>query len=93
MGRGFEATTARQLDMLHKSDREQLAFAAEREMVVVTHDRVDFEDLAQRYFSEGCMHAGIIIAVERPVFALVDRLVMLLDDRTADELKNQIIYI
>ncbi len=92
-GRGFEATTARNQGMLRKSDPEQLAFAVEQGRVIVTHNRSDFEDLAQQYFTEGRTHAGIIIAVERPVFTLVRHLLEILNDHTADELKNQIVYI
>lgn len=92
-GRGFEVTSARDQGMLEKEDSEQLAFAAEQGMAIVTHDREDFEDLARQYFTEGRPHAGIIIAVDRPFAAVTRRLLAVLNDRTANELDNQVIYI
>jgi hypothetical protein len=78
---------------LEKSDAEQLAFAAAQEMVLVTHNRADFENLARRYFEEGRTHAGIICAFRRPPHECALRLIALLNNRTAAEFKNQLLYI
>jgi len=75
------------------TDEDQLAYAASQNLTLVTHNRVDFEQLAAKYFSEGLTHAGIIIAVRRPVNELVLRLLRVLDRFTADEMKNRLIYI
>lgn len=92
-GRGYEVSTARDEGMLGKSDAEQLAFAAERGMVFVTHNRADFEELAVLYFDEGRTHGGIICAVRRPPHECARRLMSLLNDRTAKEFKDQLLYI
>jgi hypothetical protein len=55
--------------------------------------RIDFEQLAAKYFSEGLTHAGIIIAVRRPATEIVLRLLKVLDRFTADEMRNQLIYL
>ena len=45
-GHGYDARTTRDEAMLGTRDVEQLAFASEQSMVLVTHNRTDFEDLA-----------------------------------------------
>lgn len=92
-GHGYVVTTARDEEMLGASDSEQLAFAVSRERVLVTHNRVDFENLAYRYFEEGWPHWGIICAMRRAPRPLARRLISLLENRTADEFKNQLLYI
>lgn len=92
-GQGFMVTTARSEGMLSRGDEEQLSFAAAHEWVVVTHNRADFEELAARYFEEGRAHAGIVCAFRRPPREIVARLIRLINEHTADELKNQLVYI
>jgi len=90
---GFAVTTAHDEDMLGASDLEQLAFAAERERILVTHNRRDFERLAVRYFEGSQTHWGIVCAVRRPPHDLATRLVHLVNEHMASELKNQVMYI
>lgn len=90
---GFMARTTRSEDMLGANDAKQLAFASDQGMVLVTHNRTDFEDLARRYFEEGRSHSGIICAVRRPPRECARRLISLLNDRTAAEFVNQLLYI
>ena len=92
-GHGYEVHTARGERILGTADAEQLAFAARQEMVLVTHNRVDFEVLARRYFEEGRSHSGIVCAVRRPPHECARRLMALLNDRTAAEFANQLLYI
>lgn len=60
---------------------------------MLTHNRDDFVRLAEEYFAEGRKHCGIIIAVRRPVQEIVRRLMAILNQTTADEMENQLIYI
>lgn len=92
-GRGFTIRTTRGAERLGATDAEQLAFAADQGLVVVTHNRSDVEALARRYFEEGRSHAGIICAVRRPPRDTARRLVALLNDRTAGEFVDQLLYI
>ncbi len=91
--RGYRVLTTQETMRKRATDTDQLAYAASQNLTVVTHNRVDFEQLAAKYFSEGRDHAGIIIAVRRPVAEIVLRLLKVLDRFTADEIKNQLIYI
>lgn len=91
--RGFEATTTLEAGQLGKSDAGQLAFAAEKGMALVTHNRRDFEILDQQYRASGLKHRGIIVAVRRPPHEIVRRLLKILNHVTANEMENQLRYI
>lgn len=57
--RGFSAVTTQAAGCTGNSDRSQLAYAVENERAILTHNRVDFEELAQRYVEDDRMHYGI----------------------------------
>lgn len=90
---GFVATTARETDMLGRDDEEQLAYAASQSKAILTHNRVDFEDLAKNYLAKGQMHYGIVLAGRRSPYEVARRLLILLDSVTADEMQNQVRWI
>ena len=91
--RGFTATTAQQANQLGKTDAEQLEYATRQRAAILTHNRTDFEDLAQCYFNADKSHFGIIVAVRKPYAEIVRRLLTILDSTTSDEMENQILYI
>ncbi len=91
--RGFSVTTTHNAKNLGKSDVEQLEYAVNKKKVLLTHNRVDFENLAKDYFIEDKTHHGIIIAVRRLPNEMTQRLLMILNSVTADEMINQIRYI
>jgi predicted nuclease of predicted toxin-antitoxin system len=91
--RGFQAITVREAGQLGKSDAEQLAYAVNHQKVLLTHNRVDFERLAQSYFDRSQNHFGIIIAVRNPPQEITRRLLIILDRVTADEMQNQVRYV
>ena len=91
--RGFEATTTRDAGKLENSDPERLAFATSHQQVMLTHNRADFEQLAQQRFAEQKRHAVMMIAVRRPVYELAKRILIILNAVAADEMRNQVRYI
>ena len=91
--RGFSVMTTYQAKNLRKSDAEQLEFAARQKKVLLTHNRVDFEKLAAKYFTENQTHYGIIITVRRLPNDMGQRTLKILNDITSDEIINQILYI
>jgi hypothetical protein len=91
--RGYRVLATQETARKCATDADQLAYAASQDLTLVIHNRVDFEQLARKYFSEGLAHAGIIIAVRRPASELVLLLLKVLDRFTADEMKNRLIYI
>ena len=93
IARGLDATTARQQRTLGELDPQQLAFAASMGRCMLTHNRLDFEELHTNYVLNNQTHAGIIIAKRRNSYEIAERVAMLLDTLTADEIANQLLYI
>ena len=69
------------------------AYAVRENKILLTHNRVDFERLAQEYFATERSHNGIIIAVRNSPYEIIRRLLIVLNQVTADEMKNQVRYI
>jgi len=91
--RGLDVTTAREENMLGKPDEAQLAYAAEKERCILTHNRGDFEKLHLAYLAEGKRHSGIVIANRRSPYEIARRVAVLFDTLSADEFENQLLYI
>jgi predicted nuclease of predicted toxin-antitoxin system len=90
---GIHALTVRDAGQLSKSDEQQLLFAASKKMAILTHNRADFEELAAAFSASGRSHSGIIIAVRRTPHEILEKLLHLLNEWTADEIDNQVFYI
>lgn len=91
--RGFHAITTQEAGQIRNNDAEQLAYAVNQQKTLLTHNRADFEALAQQYLTTGQTHYGIIIAVRRLPYEIVRRLLTILNHVTADEMENQLRYI
>jgi hypothetical protein len=91
--RGFTVVTTQEAGQLHNNDVEQLAYAVGQHKTLLTHNRVDFEALAQTYFAAAQPHDGIIVAVRRPPWDITRRLLRILNAVTAEEMQNQVRYI
>ena len=91
--RGFDAVTTLEAGNLRRHDDEQLAFAAAQGIALLTHNRVDFENLAREWLAAGKHHAGILIAVRRAPHDIARRLLAILNNVTADEMDDQVRYI
>ncbi len=90
---GFVGVTAQAAGRKGEDDDEQLAYAINQQQTLLTHNRDHFVALAQEYFTAGRKHYGIIIAVRRSPQEIVRRLVPILNQRTADEMEDQVIYV
>jgi len=88
--RGFSVLTTRDARRLHATDEEQLAFAATEHRTLLTHNRADFGALHLTYLSTGKTHAGVIIARRHPAQEVAQRLLVILNAVTADEMQNQL---
>jgi predicted nuclease of predicted toxin-antitoxin system len=91
--RGFAVKTTPETGNLGRTDIEQFEFAKSQKFALLTHNRVDFEKIAQEHFESNKTHYGLIIAARHPPREIVQRLLKILNTFTADEMKNQIIYI
>ena len=91
---GFDVLTTREAHNLGQSDSFQLLFAGTQQRAVLTHNRHDFEALHRSALAEQQAHAGIIIANRRASDAdLARRVMKLLNRLSAEEMKNQLLYI
>ena len=90
---GFKAVTTQDVGRKGVSDSEQLEYASREGYVILTHDRRDFEELAAEYFAAGKEHCGIVILADNSPQEIARRMITILNDFTADEMTNQIIYI
>jgi hypothetical protein len=90
---GFDVLTTLEADRLGATDEEQIAFSTGEGRALLTHNRQDFEALALDYFDAGRIHAGILLAVRRPPHELVRRLLVVLDQATAEEMTGQLRYL
>ena len=90
---GYSVTTTAADGRLGTSDAEQLEYAAAQGMAILTDNRVDFEGLFQDYLTTGRSHAGILVAVRRLPHDILRRLLLVLNQVTADEMANQVRYI
>ena len=91
--RGFQVTTTLAEGNLGANDDDQLAYAAGKQMVLLTHNRQDFEKLFQAYASSRRSHSGVIVAIRRPAREIVRRLIVILNRVAADEMDNQLRYV
>jgi predicted nuclease of predicted toxin-antitoxin system len=91
--RGYEAETAADAGNQGRSDEQQLQFAASKGLTLLTHNRNDFLALAESWRIAGRPHAGIVIATRHEEVRIVARLLKILDLFTADEIRDQLVYI
>ena len=93
LAEGLDVCTTLDLKMRGTTDDEQLAIATKEERALLTHNRVDFEQLAKKYFEAGKDHFGIVIARVRSPYELKDRILSLVTSTEGTDLKNSIRYI
>ena len=90
--RGLDVTTVPEQATLGKTDFEQLEFAASADRCLITHNRVDFERLHLEYLGNGKQHAGIIVVPQKNAYEVAQRIGVLVNALTADEILNQLLY-
>jgi uncharacterized protein (DUF433 family) len=88
---GFDAVHAGEVGRRSHSDAEQLAFAAAEQRVLVTHNRRDFLALARQWWDRHAHHAGIVYARQAPGGEPLRRLLRLLDEMAAEDLRDLIL--
>lgn len=91
--RGFGVQTTQEAGRKSTRDEDQLAYVVRRRWVLLTHNRDGFARLAEEYFAGGRKHRGIIISVRRPPHEIARRLLIILNQATADEMEDQVIHI
>jgi hypothetical protein len=62
-------------------------------MVLLNHNRVDYETLAREYYESGIHHKGMILAVQHSPYVLARKVLVILDEFTADEIEDLVLYV
>jgi predicted nuclease of predicted toxin-antitoxin system len=94
--RGYVAQSAAEAGNMEISDEAQLTYATEKGMVLLTHNIQHFIPLTQAWYLAGRAHAGLILSEQfsqRQFGELLRRVLRLLNRWTADEVKNQIVFL
>src|SRR5690349_13544149 len=90
---GVDVVTTLDSGVLGQSDAQQLADAVAASRVLVTHNRLDFEQLHTEYLAQSRAHFGIIIAAQcRNLTLTRDRLLDLLNRLDREQLCNNLFY-
>jgi len=91
--RGFDCVSASELGHLGWADWQHLQFAADEGRVLITHNRVDFEQLARRWWHESKPHAGIVLAIRRAnTYELLCRVLAVLTRYDQVGWRNVVLY-
>jgi predicted nuclease of predicted toxin-antitoxin system len=94
--RGCDAQSTAEAGNISLSDEDQLRYAAARGRALFTYNIADFIALARQRYDQGIEHAGIIVSEQfsqRQFGELLRQLLRLLDRLTADEMRQQIMYL
>jgi len=90
---GFDVVHVNEVQRDGIDDERQLKYAAENGRAILTFNARHFGPLAAKWFFAEREHAGIIISNELPLGELQRRAENLLNSRSADELKNTVIWL
>ncbi len=87
---GYDAVTAQETGRLGLEGAEQRTYAVGQRRAILTHNRQHFALLHEHWLATRRDHYGIIAAFRRPPGEIVTRLLALLDQRMADEMRGQL---
>ena len=94
--RGYVPQSAAEAGNMEISDEAQLTYATEKGMALFTYNIQHFIPLIQAWYLAGRTHAGLILSEQfsqRQFGELLRRVLRLLNRWTADEVKNQIVFL
>jgi hypothetical protein len=94
--RGYAAQSTIEAGNIEVSDEGQLVYAAEKGMALLTYNTQHFVPLAEAWYLTGREHGGLILSEQfsqRQFGELLQRVLRLLNRWTADEMKNQIVFL
>jgi predicted nuclease of predicted toxin-antitoxin system len=92
--RGYDVETTADAGRLSADDEPQLAYAASRQRVLVTHNVKDFPDHHVAWMQAARTHGGIVILIGHDtVGTWLRRMVRLLSRLSAEDLRNQLVFL
>jgi predicted nuclease of predicted toxin-antitoxin system len=94
--RGYKAQSTTEAGNAEMPDEAQLIYAAEQGMALLTYNARHFIALARMWSLIGREHAGLIVSEQfsqRQFGELLRRVLRLLDNLTADEIHNRVVFL
>lgn len=93
--RGMDVETALDAGMVAQPDEEHLKYAAQAGRVLHTFNVSDFYDLHTQFLEERRTHAGLVLVSQQryAVGEQMRRLLRLKAERTASDMKNQVVFL
>ena len=91
--RAFDVVSAHEVGQWALSDEGQLVYAAGEQRTLFTFNTADDLKLHMAWLKQGQSHSGIIVSDQLPVGETARRLLILLNRVTADEMKNQVLWL
>jgi len=94
--RGYDVLTSLDAGMERAGDVEQLEFATAQDRAIITCNIRDFMPIHKHWLESGRDHAGIIVSQQlsmRQYGLLLSRVLRLLDEITADEIRGRLIHL
>ncbi len=92
--RGYDVETTVEAGLLEASDEEQLAHANQQRRALVTHNIKHFPGIHARWIQAAQEHWGVIILIGHSAIALwLSRMENLLNRFSAEELRNQLLFL
>ena len=91
--RGYDVVHVLEVGRGGESDPEQLAYAVSQGRTMLTHNIRDYLLLDRKYQGQGREHHGIIVSDQVPLRELLRRTLRCLSRRTADKVRNQVIWL
>lgn len=88
--RGYDVLNTREVNQRGLPDTEQLAYAATENRTLFSFNAADYIALHKEYLEQGKEHSGIVISNQIPIGETTRRLLALLDQVSANEMKNQL---
>ncbi len=87
---GYDVLTVREAGRRGLTDAEQLAYAAEQGRTLFSFNASDYAGLHLSYSSQGREHAGVVVAKQISIGETVRRLLVLLQQVSAEEVRGQL---
>lgn len=91
--RGYKALHVLEAGRAGRSDEEQLEYAVQKKMTILTHNIRDFVKLAQTYSKLKKEHYGIVLSAQIPFKELLKRTLHFLALNSREDVKNSLIWL
>jgi hypothetical protein len=88
--RSFDVVSAHEIGRWGFTDESQLSYASSEGRAIFTYNASDYLELHQEWLRRGKDHCGIIVSDQLRLGETVRRLLRLLNQVAADEMKNQV---